>query len=187
MADRKEIASSATTLLSARNLLLLGLVAGAAVARVLPHPWNFTPVGALALFGGATFPSRRSAFLVPLLALFLGDIFIGFHALMPVVYASFLLSVLIGWWLRGGRSIAKIGAATLAGAAQFFVVTNFAVWASGMTYPKNAAGLAACYVAGIPYFWNTLAGDALYATLLFGSVAIAERASTVFRDVPQAA
>jgi hypothetical protein len=154
----------------------------AAIARVLPHPWNFAPVGAIALFGGATFASRRAAFLVPLLSLFVGDIFIGFHVLMPVVYASFLVSVLIGFWLRRGRSAPRIAVATLAGAIQFFAVTNFAVWVFGLTYPKTFAGLVACYVAGIPFFWNTLAGDALYATLLFGSLAMAEHKLPVLRE-----
>ena len=158
-----------------RTWLLLSLIVFAAVVRVLPHPWNFTPVGAMALFGGATFSSRRAALFYPLLTLFVGDLFVGFHTLMPVVYASFLLSVAIGFWLRGRRSVPRIGAATLAGAVQFFLVTNFGVWLSGMTYPKTSGGLVACYVAGIPYFWNTLAGDALYAALLFGGLAQAER------------
>ncbi|HXN21442.1 MAG TPA: DUF6580 family putative transport protein [Candidatus Dormibacteraeota bacterium] len=168
--------------LKARNLLLVALIALAAIARVLPHPWNFAPVGAIALLGGASFASRRAAFLVPLLALFVGDIFIGFHVLMPVVYASFLVSVLIGFWLRRGRSAPRIAAATVAGAAQFFAITNFAVWASGMTYPKTFAGLVTCYLAGIPFFGNTLAGDALYTTLLFGSLAMAERRFPALRE-----
>lgn len=168
--------------LNARNLLLAALVGLATIARVLPHPWNFAPVGAIALFDGATFSSRRAAFIVPLLSLFVGDIFIGFHFLMPVVYASFLVSVLIGFWLRRGHNVPKIAAATFTGALQFFAITNFAMWASGLTYPKTFAGLAACYIAGIPFFWNTLAGDALYATLLFGSLAIAEHKFPVLRE-----
>ena len=158
-----------------RTWLVLAMIAVAAALRVLPHPWNFAPVGAMALFGGAAFASRRAALLFPLLALFVGDIFIGFHRLMPVVYASFVASVAIGFWLRERRSVARIGAATLAGAVQFFLVTNSGVWLSGMTYPKTAAGLFACYMAGIPFFWNTLASDAAYATLLFGGLALAER------------
>ncbi len=167
-----------------RTWLLLSMVATAAAIRILPHPWNFTPVGAMALFGGATFSSRRAALLYPLLALFVGDLFIGFHGLMPVVYASFLLSVAIGFWLRGRRSVPRIGAATLAGAVQFFLVTNFGIWLSGMTYPKTAEGLVACYVAGIPFFWNTLAGDAVYAALLFGGLAVAERLFPALRQEP---
>ncbi len=167
--------------LNPRTWLLLSMIAVAAAIRILPHPWNFAPVGAMALFGGATFSSRRAALLYPLVALFVGDVFIGFHRLMPVVYASFLLSVAIGFWVGQRRSAPRIGAATLAGAVQFFLVTNFGVWLSGMTYPKTAAGLAACYVAGIPFFWNTLASDALYAALLFGSLALAERHFCVLR------
>src|SRR5258708_511804 len=161
MNTRREPAPGMPRWLHARNLLLVAMIVLAAIARVLPHPWNFAPVGAIALFGGATFTSRRAAFLVPLVSLFVGDIFIGFHVLMPVVYASFLVSVLIGFWLRRGRSAPRIAVATLAGAVQFFAVTNFAVWVFGLTYPKTFAGLVACYVAGIPFFWNTLAGDAL--------------------------
>lgn len=165
-----------------RLLLALGIIALAAALRIAPHPWNFTPVGAMALFSGAVIKNRRLAFVVPLLALFLGDIFIGFHKLMPIVYASFLLSVAIGFWLRDRRTAGRITAATLLGAIQFFLVTNFAFWAFGLTYPRTSAGLVACYVAGIPFFWNTLAGDAVYAVLFFGTFALAERLLPALRD-----
>jgi hypothetical protein len=165
-----------------RLLLALGIIALAAALRIAPHPWNFTPVGAMALFSGAVIKNRRLAFVVPLLALFVGDIFIGFHRLMPIVYASFLLSVAIGFWLRDRRTAGRISAATLLGAIQFFLVTNFAVWAFGLTYPRTGAGLVACYVAGIPFFWNTLAGDAVYAVLFFGTFALAERLFPALRE-----
>ncbi len=158
-----------------RTLLALGMILLAAALRIAPHPWNFTPVGAMALFSGAVLRDRRLAFLFPLLTLFLGDIFIGFHKLVPIVYASFLLSVLIGRLLQNRRTILRIGAATLLGSAQFFLVTNFAVWWLLNSYPKSASGLAACYLAGVPFFWNTLAGDAFYSALLFGAYALAER------------
>ena len=124
---------------------------------------------------------RRAAFLLPLAALFAGDVMIGFHKLMPVVYASFLVSVAIGFLLRERRTMWRMGGATLLGSIQFFAVTNFGVWAMGGMYPKTGAGLAVCYVAGIPFFWNTLAGDALYATLLFGGFALAERVFPTLR------
>lgn len=165
-----------------RTWLLLSMIALAAAVRILPHPWNFTPVGAMALFGGATLANRRQALLFPLLALFAGDLVIGFHSLMPVVYASFLANGAIGFWLRERRSLPRIGAAALAGAVQFFLVTNFTVWLSGMTYPKTAAGLVACYVAGIPFFWNTLASDLVYSALLFGGLALAERRFPALRQ-----
>jgi len=165
-----------------RTLLALTIIALAAALRIAPHPWNFTPVGAMALLSGAIIRDRRIAFFFPLLALFFGDMFLGFHKLMPVVYASFLVSVAIGFWLRDRRTLGRISAATLFGAVQFFLVTNFAVWAFGLSYPRNSAGLLACYVAGIPFFWNTLAGDAVYAGLLFGGFALAERLFPAFRE-----
>jgi uncharacterized protein DUF6580 len=158
-----------------RTLLALALIVLAAALRIAPHPWNFTPVGAMALFSGALLKDRRLAFLFPLLALFLGDIFIGFHKLIPIVYASFLINVAIGLWLRDRRTAARISLATLLGAIQFFLVTNFAVWQFLSGYPHTASELIACYLAGVPFLWNTFAGDALYAALLFGSYALAER------------
>lgn len=165
-----------------RTLLALAMVAFAAALRIAPHPWNFTPIGAMALFSGAVIRDRRLAFFFPIFTLFVGDIFIGFHKLMPVVYASFLLSVAIGFWMRDRRTISRISVATLLGATQFFLATNFAVWAFGLSYPRNSAGLLACYVAGIPFFWNTLAGDAVYGVLLFGGFALAERFVPALRE-----
>jgi hypothetical protein len=158
-----------------RALLAIALIVLAGALRIAPHPWNFTPVGAMALFAGATLKNRRLAFLFPLLALFVGDIFIGFHKLIPIVYASFLINVAIGLWLRDRRTVARISLATLLGAVQFFLITNFAVWQFLGGYPHTASGLIGCYIAGVPFFWNTLAGDALYTALLFGSFAFAER------------
>src|SRR3989441_7897761 len=158
-----------------RTLLALVLIVLAAALRIAPHPWNFPPVGALVLFSGAVLKDRRLAFLLPLLALFIGDTFIGFHKLMLVVYASFLLNVAIGLWLRDRRTVTRVSLATLLGAIQFFLVTNFAVWQFLSGFPHTASGLLACYIAGIPLFWNTLAGDAFYSTLLFGGHALAER------------
>jgi hypothetical protein len=170
-----------------RTLLALALIVIAAALRIAPHPWNFTPIGAMALFSGAILKDRRLAFLFPLLALFAGDIFIGFHKLIPVVYASFLINVAIGLWLRDRRTVTRISLATLLGAIQFFLVTNFAVWQFLGGYPHTAGGLMACYVAGIPFLWNTLAGDAVYAVLLFGSFAFAERFLPLFREPVRAA
>ena len=164
-----------------RTLLALAMILLAAALRVAPHPWNFTPIGAMALFSGAVLRDRRLAFFFPLLILFLGDIFIGFHNLMFVVYASFLVNVAIGLWLRDRRTTARISVATLAGSIQFFLVTNFAVWQFLGSFPRTAVGLLACYLDGVPLFWNTLAGDAFYAVLFFGAFALAERTFPALR------
>ncbi len=166
-----------------RAWVVTGIVLAAAALRIAPHPMNFAPIGALALFGGAYYSSKRAAIAIPLLSLMAGDIFTGFHRLMIFVCASFLVSVAIGFWLRREKSVTRIGIATVAGAIQFFIVTNFAVWVTSTgSYQLNLAGLAECYVAGAPLFWNTLAGDAFYVALLFGAMGLAEKRFPSLRE-----
>lgn len=165
---------------NSRFLVLAAMVASAALARLIPHPPNFTPVGAMALFGGACVADRRIALLLPLAALFLSDLFLGLHVLIPVVYGSFALNVLLGRWLRSRRTAVSTTAVALLGSVQFFAVTNFACWL--LYYPPTAEGLAACYVAALPFFQNTLLGDAVFATALFGTLALAERGVPVLRE-----
>jgi hypothetical protein len=165
-----------------RTILIFAMIVLAAALRLAPHPWNFTPVGAIALFSGAMVRDRRLAFLVPMLVMFATDLIIGFNKLSPLVYASFLLSVLIGRFLNQKRNLLRIGGATFLGALQFFLITNFGVWAFLDSYPHTGTGLAACYIAGLPLFWNTLAGDAVYATVLFGGFFLAERLAPRLRQ-----
>src|SRR4029077_8889628 len=106
----------------------------AAALRLAPHPWNFTPVGAIALFSGAMVRDRRLAFLVPVLVMFATDLIIGLNKLSPLVYASFLLSGLFGRFLNQKRNVLRIGGATFLGAMQFFLITNFGVWAFLSSY-----------------------------------------------------
>jgi len=170
-------------LISPRTAVIAAIVIASASLRIAPHPMNFTPIGAVALFSGAYFTTKRAALVVPLLSLAAGDIFIGFNRLVPYVYASFLVSVALGFWLRRKKSAVRIGAATLAGAIQFFLVSNFAMWASGLgSYSKDASGLIACYVRGAPLFWNTLAGDAFYVAVLFGGMALAQKRFPSLRE-----
>ena len=161
--------------MNARIVAIVSAVLVAAVLRLVPHPPNFTPIGAMALFGGAYFGRNWLAFVVPLGALALSDAALGgFYAGMNFVYLSVALIVLIGWAVQGRRSVLRVGAAALASSVLFFLVSNFGTWALSGMYPHTAAGLAACYVAAIPFFQNTLAGDLFYATLLFGGFRIAE-------------
>jgi hypothetical protein len=157
-----------------QTILALVLIVLAAVLRIVPHPWNFAPIGAMALFSGALIQDKRLALFFPLLTLIAGDLFIGFHKLIPLVYASTLVSVVLGYLLRDRKTLGRIAGVTLLGAIQFFLVTNFGVWLLLGTFPKTAFGLVACYIAGAPLFWNTLASDVLYVTLLFGGFALAE-------------
>lgn len=173
---------SHVSIFALRGLVAACLIALAAAVRIAPHPWNFAPIGAMALFSGAMFRDRRFAFLFSLGALVTGDLFIGFHRLIPVVYASFLIEVLIGTWLKERRSIPRISVAVFLGALQFFLITNFAIWKTYNTYPHTAGGLLSCYIGGIPFFGNTLAGDAVYTALFFGIFALAERYVPALRE-----
>jgi hypothetical protein len=164
-----------------RTMLIVGMILFSAILRIIPHPWNLTPVGAMALFSGAVIRNRVMAFVFPLLAMLAGDFFIGFHKLMPVVYASFLISTALGFWVRERRSAVRVGGVVMLGAIQFFLITNFGVWALSNFYPKTFAGLMACYAAGVPFFWNTLAGDVCYSGLLFGGLFLAERSFPALR------
>jgi hypothetical protein len=162
-----------------RGVLIAVMILFAAVMRIVPHPWNFAPIGAMALFSGAVIRNRALAFVFPLLAMAAGDVYVGWHHLLLIVYGSFLVSVAIGFWLRDNLTVLRLGGAVLLGAVQFFLITNFAVWAFMEGYPryqKTLTGLATCYLAGMPYFWNTLAGDAMYSVLLFAALYLAERA-----------
>jgi hypothetical protein len=163
----------------ARLLLATALVVLGTLMRIAPHPWNLTPIGAVALFSGASFQRKRWSFAMPLVALFLSDIAIGFHSLMPVVYATFALTVVIGILVKGG-SPARVAAGAVVSATLFYIVTNFAMWTISAIYPKTLAGLVACYVAAIPFYGTMLAGDLLYSALLFGTFAWAERRLPMF-------
>src|SRR6478736_9754893 len=127
-----------------RTLLIVGMILLAAILRIVPHPWNLTPVGAMALFSGAVIRNRVMAFVFPLLGMLAGDWFVGFHILMPVVYASFLISTALGFRLRERRSAVRLGGVVFLGAIQFFLITNFGVWALLNSYPKTFAGLMTC-------------------------------------------
>jgi hypothetical protein len=159
----------------ARFVVVTCMIVVAADSRLIPHPPNLASVTAVALFGGAYLYERRLAFLVPMAALFLSDLVLGFYSRMWVVYGSFALVVCIGLLLHRRRTPAAIASAALASSILFFVLTNFGVWVFGSLYPKTMEGLLACYVAAIPFFQNTIMGDALYTTVLFGGFSLAER------------
>lgn len=140
------------------------------IFRVLPHPPNFAPIAAIALFGGV-YLSRKTALLLPLAALAISDIFIGSYdpKLMISVYSSFVVCVVLGFWLKKNRKWYTILGGSVLGAVLFFLITNFAVWAFSPWYPKNITGFVQCYVMALPFFRNTLLGDLFYVSLFFGA------------------
>ncbi len=150
-------------------LILTGMIFIAAFVRLIPHPPNFVPIAAIALFGGAYFTKRWVAFLIPLAAMLITDLILGFHSTMWAVYLSFVIIVGIGMLMIKQKKVSNIFLASVSASVLFFVVTNFAVWVSGIYYPKDLSGLAASYTAAIPFFHYTLLGDLFFVTLMFGS------------------
>jgi hypothetical protein len=158
-----------------RYVVAFMLILLAAFSRIIPHPANFTPITAIALFGSA-YLDKRSALLIPIAALLVSDYFIGFYDGMVWVYGSFLAIACIGFLLRNRRTVPMILGASISGSVLFFLVTNFGVWMSSPgLYPHTVAGLIACYTAAIPFFRNTLGGDLLFVTVIFGLYALLTR------------
>ena len=175
--------------------LVLFLVAAAAFLRLLPHVPNFVPIAATALFGGA-YLSRRFAIAVPLSAMALSDYLIlyinpfgpgglpsfdfshiyplsaMFHTTTVYVWGSFLTSVFIGMWLKNHKKVGYIVGASFLASLQFFLITNFGVWAGGM-YSRDISGLVESYIMGLPFFRWTILGDIFYTTAFFGLYEIA--------------
>jgi hypothetical protein len=152
------------------------LIALTVLLRLIPHPFNLAPVGALGLFAGA-YCSPRFAWLVPLLALGIGDALSGGYdsIVMLFVYAGFLGGPVIGRLLLAQhRTPLRFVGSTLIAATVFFIVSNFGIWAAGM-YPATFSGLVDCYVNAIPYFGTTLTGDFAYGVFLFGAAELAQR------------
>lgn len=163
-------------------LILISLVLVAAATRLLPHPPNFVPVGAMALFGAAALPKKWLAFLLPILAYYLSDLvlnnvfyaeyFQGFYwGMDPWIYGGIALMILFGMVVLRGSSLGwgRIGGAALGASVIFFLLSNFGVWLGGMMYPKTADGLMACYVAGLPFLGMSLAANLVFSGVLFGA------------------
>ena len=164
------------------NLFIVAvvMVLAAAFSRLLPHPYNFTPLGGMALFAGAVFQRFKFSWLIPFVALWISDLFLN-----NLVYSQYNDG--FAWFSQGGVLLAfvlifllgrlgirqwqplRIASLSFLGAIVFFLVTNFTSWASATSlYTNDFSGLVACYAAGIPFFGGTVSGDLFYGLLLFG-------------------
>lgn len=161
----------------------------AALSRLLPHLYNFTPVGAMGLFGAAYFSQRYLAFLVPFAAMWLSDLILNnvvYAKMYPEfytgfqwwgsapVYFSFAIIVLLGFVTLRKVRLVTVAAASISASVLFFLITNFSVWLNNPIFPQNAVGLMSAYTAGLPFFWNTVAGDLFYSGVLFGAFELAK-------------
>jgi hypothetical protein len=148
-------------------LVLLAAFSRFLVPDSLP---NFTPIGAIALFSGAFLKDKKLAFIVPLLALFLSDIFVGFHSTMPFVYIGFMFIIAIGMWMKPQFGV-KMIFGSLFGSILFFLITNLGYWLT-TDATHSISGLSKAYIDGIPFFRNSLLGDLFFNGILFGVFSI---------------
>ena len=181
-------------IITPRFLFVSAAILLAAISRILPHPPNFTPIAAMALFGGAGLSDKKFAFIIPLLAMFISDCVlqavsgIGFHNTIFFVYGSIVITVAMGFMLRNNNSAGRTILFSVLSAIIFFIVTNFATWWLEGTngaplYAHTLQGLITCFAAAIPFysnsifgsfFLNTVMGDLFYCGILFGSFYLAK-------------
>ncbi len=171
------------TLIPAVLLISLGIA-----CRFLPHMPNFSPIGAIAIFGALYLP-RKYALILPISAMFISDIFIGFYSwqIMLSVYLSFVLAGTLALLARKNKTFFSVLSVTSASSVLFFIITNFSVWAFGTMYMHNFAGLMQSYYMALPFFRNSLAGDIFYVGVLVGgyeTIAMSFRATIESRGIP---
>jgi len=155
-----------------RIIAITAIIFTAALLRLIPHAPNFSPIGAIALFGGAYLSRKYLAYLIPFAALLLSDVFLGFYGIgMLVTYGAFAVSILIGSQLKKNLTWYNVAFASVASSVSFFLITNLVFFypsAAGL-YTHDFAGVIQCYAAGLPFFQNTFASDLVYNGILFGS------------------
>ena len=153
----------------------------ATLARLLPHPANVTPVGAVSLVGGSKLNGIYK-WAVPFVVLALSDYLLGifkgvepWSVVTPFIYGAFAVNIFLGRFIKGEHRYLKLGGLSMAASLQFFAISNFGVWMQGMLYPKTVAGLAQCYTMALPFLTNTLLGDMVWSLALF---TVIERAAS---------
>jgi hypothetical protein len=167
-------------LVTPRFIFIATAIFVAAISRLFPHIPNFTPIAAMALFGAVYFENKVTAILIPLLTMFLSDVALelttgwGFHNTIIYVYASFVLTSLIGLWVKRNTTVQTIAIGSVVSSILFFIITNFGVWAAG-GFAGGISGLNLTYIMGIPYFAPTLLGDLFFNAFLFGLFYMAQR------------
>lgn len=157
-----------------KRLWMVMVVLGACT-RLVPHPWNFTPMMVVGLFAGSHARKVSTGVLATLFALALSDAVLGFYSGFWYVYAAALIPVFLGKLIRDRSGAGVIAAAAFASSLSFFLVTNFMVGATGNLYPHTIGGLSACFLVGIPFYRNQILGDAFYTAAIFGGYALIHR------------
>ena len=176
-----------TEKLNLRFGILAVIIIVAAFSRIIPHMPNFSPLGAIGIFGAAHFSKKWQALVIPLAATWLSDLFINnviyakyypnftwFAQGFYWQYAAYILIVVAGFFIMRKVNTKTVLMGALASSAIFFIVSNFGCW-PGSIYPQNFGGLMQCYVAGLPFVGGTLLGDLFYCAAMFGGFAYIQK------------
>jgi hypothetical protein len=166
-----------TTIAAITILVALGIA-----GRLAPHPPNFAPVTAIALFAGYVFAGRYLAWMIPVIALGIGDVFLGVYEprIMATVYLAFLVPGLLGRFASGRYMPLRVMNLSLASSSVFYLSTNFAVWLYSGMYDATWAGLVQCFTNAVPFLRYTISGDLVWSGVLFGSYALLTRAAGMY-------
>lgn len=179
-----------------RITVLSGFIIIAALSRLIPHPYNFAPIGAMSIFGAAYFTDKKFSFLVPLLAMFVSDLLVN-NLIFASFYNGFVLFTPGFWWIYGSIGLIVLAgifilkkvtfttviAGSLSASIIFFLVTNFGAWIGNPIYPAGLEGLLMSFGAGVPFFHYTVLGDLFYSGVMFGTFEYAKRKSHALQAV----
>ena len=134
-----------------------------ALSRIIPHPPNFTPILASAIMAPMLVKDRWLGIAIPIVAMFISDVVIGFYSYQFVIYSSILVISLVS---PMHKNYTRLGIMAVGGSVWFFIATNFAEWIIWDYYPKTIEGLLTCYTVAIPFFKNTLISTCLFTGIL---------------------
>ena len=162
-----------------RHILIVIIILIGAFSRIIPHPPNFTAIGAISILGGVYFGKNYLAFLVPILSMLISDFLLGFNMTLSV-YLSFLIMIPLGIGIKNKLSNLSVIKTSIYASIVFFLITNFSVWIFSTVYPNNIYGLLICYYAGIPFFFNTLLGNIFFSFSLFGIYEIVSKRKFIY-------
>ena len=145
--------------------LPIALILLLSLSRLVPHPWNFTPILATGIFSGFYFKQFYFSLFIVIFAMFIGDLYLGFHSTMFFTYISLAAAVALGFFIKNLK-IYEILFTGLASSIFFFVITNFGAWLTHDMYERSFNGLLQSYIMAIPFFHNTLLSTLVYLFLL---------------------
>ena len=168
------------------------LVFIAAIYRIIPgRPYGFAPQWAMAIFAGAVISNKKLAFIMPVLSMFISDMFYqllymgglydmsGFYEGQWQNYVLFALLVFIGFAINK-INVINIGAASVVAPTVYFLLSNFLVWSGtgtrGLGRPKTLNGLLLCYSDGVPFYLTSISATLVFSAILFGTFLLIRQA-----------